>query len=154
MSHCPNCGTVIGGNSRSIQDHRRFFGLIRAAFHQWSESHAFQPTSEEQLRAWALIQAGWTDVATVEIPASYSESETARAAFRAAIDGAVRALDGPSGYHELRIGDASLSIVTPRSLRFDVVGQREFGRVREAVEGVIEGALGVPAEQLLREKAA
>ena len=99
------------------------------------------------------MQAGWTNVATVEIPASYAEGETA-AIFRSAIEGACRAIDGPGGYHELRVGDAALQIVTARTIRWSEVGQREFGRIRDAVEGAIESALGVTADQLLRERAA
>ena len=153
MIACPECGCVID-KGRSIQDHRRLFGLIRAAFHQWSETHAFQPTSEEQLRAWALVQIGWTDVAKVEIPAGYAQGETERAIFRTAVEGACRAIDGPGGYHELRVGTSALEIVTARTINFATVGQREFGRIRDGVEAAIENALGVTAEQLLREKAA
>lgn len=153
MHSCPECGCVIDGG-RSIQDHRRLFGLIRAAFHQWNLSHAFQPTSEEQLRAWALVQAGWTDVAKVEIPQGYAEGAVERAIFRAAVEGACRAIDGPGGYHELRVGHTALEIITARTINFQQVGQREFGRIRDGVEAAIESALGVPVEQLLREKAA
>ncbi len=154
QSSCPHCGCLIGGDARSIQDHRRLFSLLRAAFHQWSESHAFQPTSEEQLRAWALVQGGWTNVATVPVPAGYAQSDAARSAFRATVDATMRSVEGAGGYHELRIGDDAISIITPRSLRFDVVGQREFGRIREAVEGIIELAIGVPADELLKARAA
>ncbi len=152
MIACPECGCIID-KGRSAQDHRRFFGLIRAAFHQWSESHAFQPTNEEQLRAWALVQAGWTDVATVEIPAGYAEGD-GRRLFASVVEGTCRALDGPGGYHELRVNDASLSIITARTIRWSEVGQREFGRIRDGVENALELALGVTADQLLREKAA
>lgn len=153
MISCPECGCVID-KGRSVQDHRRLFGLIRAAFNQWNLSHAFQPSNEEQLRAWALVQAGWTNVAKVEIPTGYAEGEAERAIFRAAVEGACRAIDGPGGYHELRIGDAALEIVTSRTINFSTVGQREFGRIREAVEHTLELALGVPADQLLKERAA
>ncbi len=152
MIACPECGCIID-KGRSAQDHRRFFGLIRAAYNQWNESHAFKPSSEEQLRAWALVQAGWTNVATVEIPASYEAGE-GRAIFRSAVEGACRAIDGPGGYHELRVNDAALQIVTARTIRWSEVGQREFGRIRDGVEAAIEGALNVTAEQLLRERAA
>lgn len=153
MIACPDCGCVID-KGRSVPDHRRMFGLLRAAFNQWSESHAFQPTCEEQLRAWALCQIGWTNVATVEIPTGYAASETERAMFRIAVEGACRVFGGPGGYHELRVGDSSLEVVTAKSIAFATVGRREFNRIREAVESVLEGALNVTADQLLREKAA
>lgn len=153
MISCPDCGCVID-KGRSVPDHRRLFGLIRAAFCQWSESYAFQPTCEDQLRAWALVQAGWTNVATVEIPAGYAASETERAIFRNAVEGACRVFGGPGGYHELRVGDSSLEVVTAKSIAFATVGRREFNRIRESVEFVIEGALNVTADQLLKQQAA
>lgn len=152
--HCPSCGCVIGRNTRSGQDHRRFFALIKAAYLNWPESVAFQPSSEDQCRAFLLCKAGWTNVAKVEIPASYAESPKERAAFRDAVEGASRALGGPSDYHELRVGARSLEIITARSIAYSSCGQRDFGRVREAVEAQLEDILGVSAQQLLSEKAA
>ena len=83
---CPECGCVID-KGRSVPDHRRLFGLLRAAFHQWSESHAFQPTNESQLRAWALVQTGHSNVAKSEVPPGYSEIVAIRAQYRATFDG-------------------------------------------------------------------
>jgi len=43
---------------RSLDQHRRFFGLVRACFHHWPEAHEFQPDNEEHLRAYLLVKAG------------------------------------------------------------------------------------------------
>ena len=45
-------------------------------------------------------------------------------------------------------------MLTPKSINWSTVSQREFGPIRDTVEHIIEGALGVPVDQLLREKAA
>ena len=49
---------------RSVQQHRRFFGLVRALFHHWPESIEFQPDNEEHLRAYLLVKAGHRSVKT------------------------------------------------------------------------------------------
>lgn len=43
---------------RSIDQHRRFFGLVKALHSHWPESMDFQPDSEEHLRAYLLVKAG------------------------------------------------------------------------------------------------
>lgn len=47
---------------RSIDQHRRFFGLVRAVFHHWPETEKFQPDNEEHLRAYLLVKAGHRSV--------------------------------------------------------------------------------------------
>jgi hypothetical protein len=48
-----------GPKVRSPADHRRFFGVIKAAFLHWPEKHEFQPEDPEHLRAWLLCRAGY-----------------------------------------------------------------------------------------------
>ncbi len=129
--------------------------MVKAAYLNWPESHEHQPSSEEALRAYLLITAaGHTNVATVEIPESYAASETERDKFRAAVEGACRVFGGASGYHELRVGDRALQVVTAKSIDYATVGRREFNRIREAVELFLEDALNVTADQLLSQRAA
>ena len=151
--HCPECGFIFGGD-RSLPDLRRFFALLRAAHMHFPENHPLTSSNEEQFRARILIEAGHAHVAKAEIPASYAESEAARDYFRAAVDGAFRASDGKSAYRELRVRGSSLEIISPRSISFPRSKQREFNAVRDSVEQIIELALGLPVEQLLRERAA
>ena len=49
---------------RSVPQHRRFFGLVRALHHHWPESIEFQPDNEEHLRAYLLVKAGYRSVKT------------------------------------------------------------------------------------------
>ncbi len=152
-THCPECGFVLGGD-RSLPDLRRFFAMLRAAHMHMPESHRLASSNLEEFRARLLIEAGHAHVAKVEIPSSYAESATDRDHFRAAVDGAFRASDGRSCYRELRVRDAALEIARPRSISIPASRQREFNDVRDAVEQIIELALGMPVEKLLRERAA
>ncbi len=152
-THCPECGFVLGGD-RSLPDLRRFFAVLRAAHAHFPESHPLASSNVEQFRARLLIEAGHAHVATVEIPESYGESQTDRDRFRTVMDGAFRASDGRSCYRHLRVRDAAVEIMRPRSISFPANRQREFNDVRDAVEHIIELAIGVPIERLLREKAA
>ncbi len=154
MIACQHCGGIIE-HGRSGPDHRRFFAMVKAAYLNWPETSEFKPSNEETLRAYLLIRAaGHTNVAEVEIPESYAASETSRSAFRAAVEGACRSLSGPTGYHELRVGDRALQVITAKSIDYANVGRREFNRIREAVELFLETTLNVTADQLLANRAA
>ena len=152
MIACPHCGGIIE-HGRSGPDHRRFFAMVKAAYLNWPE-HEYQPSSEEALRAYLLIKAGHTNVAKAEVPPGYAESETVRTQYRAVVEGVCRAVVSEGRYFELRTGPDAAEIVTARSIDYATVGRREFGRIREAVELFLEDALGVTADQLLRERAA
>jgi hypothetical protein len=45
---CPHCGGGLdGGKPRSLEQHRRYFALMRAVFHHWPETHHVQFSSEQ-----------------------------------------------------------------------------------------------------------
>jgi len=44
---------------RSTPQHRRYFALIRAAHKQWPEGHPIQPATEEGLRDYLQVMAGF-----------------------------------------------------------------------------------------------
>ena len=150
MHSCPECGCVIG-RPRSGPDHRRFFGGIRAAFLQWPERAEFQPRSEEQLRAFLLVRTGHFDVTAITAPEGISENLQL---FRVSVEAAATALQKTYPYVDIRISAGGAEILTPRTIRYDAVSQREFGPIRDAVEAYIEAQLGVPVQKLLSEKAA
>jgi len=152
MSICPHCGCEIEKRPRSLQDHRRLFGLLRAAFMHWPERHPFQPTSEEHLRAWLLIEAGHHDVEFIAYPDDASEA--VKALFRLAIEATHAACHRKRGYASLRVSAGGVEVFTAKSINWSQVSQREFGPIRDAIQDIIETALGVSAEQLLTERAA
>lgn len=151
-AHCQECGALLA-HPRSVPDHRRFFGLITKAFHHWPEGE-FIPANAEQLRAYLLVKAGHTDTAFIPAPEGCAENPAVMSLFRYSVEGTARAMAGKAGYFELRVSVGGVEIITPRSIDFRTVSRREFGPIRDSVEGLVERALGVPCEQLLREEAA
>lgn len=49
---------------RSTEQHRRFFGLVRAVYHHWPEAMEFQPDNEDHLRAYLLVKAKYRTIKT------------------------------------------------------------------------------------------
>jgi hypothetical protein len=149
---CPECGCLLT-KARSGPDHRRLFALIHAAFHHWPEG-GFQPRDAEHLRAYLLVKSGHFNAIGIPTPEGYAENEALRDLYRVAVESTAKAIDEVTGFHDYRVSASGIELLTPRSINWQTVGQKEFGRIRDAVEGLIETSLGVPVDQLLREKAA
>lgn len=153
MNSCPECGSIIEPKARSLPDHRRTFGLIRAAFLNWPEGHPFQPNCEEHLRAWTLVEAGYCNVEFIPYPEECND-QSVQALFRLAIEATHAAHSRARAFTFLRVSAGGVEVRWARSLSFKTISQREFAPIREAVEQILELALGVPADQLLRSQAA
>lgn len=143
--HCPKCGIVIDdkpSKPRSIDQHRRFFAVVRAVYQHWPESHDVQFSTETECRKWLTMKAGWREVAT-RLPLTGVRPELAvslaTAAMRAAGAYAVAA------HHK---GD--LVIWKPQSIRFDKMGHQEFCRLNDEVEAVIKSETGLKIDELLK----
>lgn len=152
MHSCPECGAVLE-KARSLADHRRFFGLLRAAYLNWPEGHPFQPSSEKHLRAWALVEANYCNVEFIPYPEECNEPSV-QALFRLAIEATHAAHAKARAFTFLRVSAGGVEVRWARSLSFKTISQKEFAPIREAVEQILELALGCSADQLLREKAA
>lgn len=145
---CPHCGGVLT-KGRSTSDHRRFFALIHAAYQQWPETYEFQPRDSEHLRAWLTAKAGWRDATQIDLP----EESTAdmRRLFVLSIESAIKASGGTAFVVPYR---DCVAVITPRSIAWDAVDQKEFNKIRDAVSDLIEQIIGVSVDKLLSEKAA
>ena len=75
MTACPHCGCKIDGKTkpRSAPQLRRFFAMLRAMYQHWPEDTQFQPESEEHLRKFILIRAGYRE--TTDIPVTFAEDQ-------------------------------------------------------------------------------
>jgi hypothetical protein len=135
-----------GPRVRSPQDHRRFFGVIRAAFMHWPENHPWQPEDPEHLRAWLLCRAGYKSV--TEIPFEDHWPDAMRELATLAAEAALKAA---KSHAFVRPHPGGLFVFTPKSLKFEELGQKEFGQIREVVEEVIKCETGREASELLRE---
>lgn len=150
MKHCPYCESALPdpakvSTPRSLNQHRRFFGLVRAAHFHWPETHPMQFTSEQDLRKWLTAKAGWRDIAA-RIPITSMNPDRlkwiAEAAFKAA---------GADAFPQVHKGE--LIIWVPRSIRFDRMPHLEFCTLSDAVEHVIHQETGLRADDLLKESA-
>jgi hypothetical protein len=134
------------GRVRSPQDHRRFFGVIRAAFLHWPEQHEFQPDDAEHLRAWLLCKAGYKRVTHIPFEASWPDAMQ-----RLAVLSAEAALKAAKSHAFLRPDPTGFLVFAPKSIDWETLGQKEFSKVREAVEEVIAAETGKSANDLLKE---
>jgi len=156
QSHCPECGAILT-KPRSIQDHRRFFAVIAAAYNNWPHGHPFQPSSAEHLRAYLLVEAGYAETTPVfveldAVPEAARQSTVKLVSL--AVEAAIAAALAQKAYAFVRVMGDTIVVSRPKSINFAALSQREFGPVRQACEGIIEAALGVKADEALKARAA
>ncbi len=145
MRRCACCGCDISGNDkpRSLPQLRRFFAMIRAAYHHWPETSEKQFSSDEELRKHLTMRAGWRDVAA-RIPLVGVNSDITKMIVAQAFKAA--------GTHAWPVVHKSeLVIWVPRSIAFHSMGPQEFGQLSDAVAVVIKDMTGLDVEQMLRE---
>jgi len=146
MTVCPHCKRETKA-PRSPADHRRFFGLIRAAYHHWPEAHEFTPDSEEHLRKWLLCKAGYRDVTMIPVEFADDQPGLVRLITIAA-EGAVKAA---GGYAFLRPHGDGIAVFAAKSIKWDSLDQRGFHEIRSAVETVIETETGMKPDEMLKQ---
>ncbi len=151
LTHCTECGAIFG-KARSLPDHKRFFKVIDEAARNWPHDHPFQPTGltdrekAEHLRAYLLVECGYVEATSI------CEANPELVPLQLAIASSASSRKGD--YAFVRIVGGWITVLRPKSINFRTLSQRDFGPLREAVEGVIEVALGVSAQELLRAEAA
>lgn len=147
VATCPVCGHSDEGRNRgaprSLDQLKRYFAVIRAAFHHWPETAARQFSNEEELRAWAQMKAGYRDIAA-RIPLVGMNRDRALMLVEAAIRAA-------GSYAMPILHRDELVIFKPRSISFAKLGHSEFCKLNDAVEAVIDQEIGIPVETLLKE---
>lgn len=145
MKRCACCGCDITDNDkpRSLPQLKRFFAMIRAAFLHWPETSEQQFSSDEELRKYLTMRAGWRDVAAriplVGVNLDITKMIVAQA-FKAA------------GTHAWPvIHKSELVIWVPRSIAFHSMGPKEFGQLSDAVATVIKDMTGLDIDQAMKE---
>ena len=144
MTHCPVCDTELpmkGGKSRSLEQHRRYFAIIKAAFQHWPDRDKF--TSENELRKYLQLCAGYGTV-VAEIPLSGINKEVARFI-------ATQAIKAAGEYAMPVIRGDNLRIIKPSSIAFDKMKHDDFCRLSDDVSAIIENTIGVKVDDLIRE---
>lgn len=142
--HCPHCGCELSKPSRrSVPQLRRYFALIKAAFHHWPESAERQFASPDELRAYLQMKCGYREIgATIPIAGMSKERAMflAEAAIRAAGSFALPVLHGDT-----------LVIFKPKSIAFGKMMHKDFCKLVDDVDDVIFTETGIRGDQLLLE---
>lgn len=142
-SICPTCGHESKGPPRSLDQHRRYFGMIKAAFHHWPEIHERQFTSEDDLRKWLQMKAGHREIAA-RIPLTGVRREQAVILAEASIKAA--------GSYAVPVAIGSeLVIFKPKSIAFNNLGHKAFCELNQAVDEILQAEIGLSGDQLLAE---
>ncbi len=153
---CPVCGYHEHDKRkpRSIDQHRRFYGLVRKAFHHWPENHDFQPHDKTHLRKYLVCRAGpqWRTV--TEIPVPFAEDQPALT--RLAAHMMQQAAEAAGGYVFPRVdmNGGRVALYAAKSIKFSEMPHLEFCALSEAVDEVIKAEMGVDPETLLKSEAA
>lgn len=134
--HCP------AKTDRSLPQHRRLFGLIRAAHLHWPEDHDFYPSNEEHLRKYLTAKAGHYTVQTVEF--GHMPHGTIKSIAEAAIAAA-------GGYAFVKAASGKLIIYTPSSIAFDKLSHKAACKLFDEIGAVIETEIGINADELLKQ---
>lgn len=144
MSSCPHCGVVLEEkHARSLPQMRRYFSVLRAAFMHWPENHSRQFGDEEEARKWIQMRAGHREVAASIDLGGVSKEQAlliAEASIKAAGAYAVPVLHGET-----------LVIFKPKSIKFSRLSHKDFCKLNDEVDAVIEAETGLKADVLLKE---
>lgn len=133
--HCP------ARDARSLPQHRRLFGLVRAAFMHWPDSADFRPQNEEHLRKYLTAKAGHYTVQTIEF--GHMPHGTIKSIAEAAIAAA-------GAYAFVKAVSGKLIIYTPDSIAFDKLSHKAACRLFDEIGAVIETEIGIKADELLK----
>jgi hypothetical protein len=167
--NCPECGSVytvvqkkqiydhlrrfFGAEDqpRSVEQHRRFFGMIRKAHEQWPDQHDFQALNAEHLRAWLLCMVGHHHVETVQIDVT-KLSEFEVALMRAAYESPYRASKKKVLYRFWRIRNGHAYVISPLSIAFEECKHEDVCKVMRQVDELVCEILGIEDTELLFDK--
>lgn len=136
---CPECGAVMGADLYSADPARRhYFAVIRECWNNLKEPEASRFTSPEHLRKHCLILAGWCDTTMVSAGSKKAAEDIAEA---------MRRLDR---YALVMVKGSVLMISVARSQTRRAQHKPQFMATKQAVFRILEGMLGVSAEDLAR----
>ena len=152
MSKCPHCGSdvdAVKGRPRSLDQLRRFFGVLRAMYHHWPATADFQPESEEHLRKWALVKAGHREA--TDVPVEWADDQPGLTKLAGlAIEAALKAA-GTFAFVRADANGGLVRVYKAKSIAFDKLGQSAFTTLNDEVEAVYRSETGLEPQQVLEE---
>lgn len=149
---CPHCLSdldPVKGKPRSVEQLRRFFGVLRAMKHHWPETAEFQPESEEHLRKWVLVKAGHRETTDIPVPFAEDQPGLTRLAVTA-IEGAVAAA-GAFAFVKPHPNGGLVRVFRAKSIAFDKLGQAEFNKLNDEVEAAYKAETGLDPDEVLKQ---
>jgi hypothetical protein len=132
-------------STRSQQSHSHFFAVVKTVYDNLPEDIDSMWKDAEELRAWALIEAGYSNVAEETFP---TKEEAMRAAHFM-----MRASAAKGIYARVELKGRKVIWRTARSQARKAMSGREFADCKERVFQVLGKLIGVPVEELKREAA-
>jgi hypothetical protein len=154
MTCCPHCGSgldPVKGKPRSVDQLRRFFGVLRGMYSNWPEAAEFQPESEEHLRKWVLCKAGHREA--TDIPMEFMDNGPVTRLAGLAIEMAIKAA-GAFAFVRPDSAGGRVRVYRAKSIAFDKLDQSTFNRLNDEVEAVYFAETGIKADNLLKSRAA
>ena len=132
-------------HDRSEQSHKAYFAIIKTVYDNLPEDIDNMWRNAEELRAWALIEAGYSNVAEETFPSKEEAMRSAHFLMRAAAAKGI--------YARVELKGRKVIWRTARSQARSAMSGREFQECRERVCQVLGKLIGVPVEDLKREAA-
>ncbi len=127
---------------RSYQQHKRFFGLVEAAFNHWPEGHPFKPKDSEHLRHWLLCAVNHSTIKTFE-----TEGDATAIAKLLPI---VVAIMTKTNCWTKAVGN-EVQVCVPKSISYEEVSHQEFQGISNVVGDIIQEVIGIEPDTLLAE---
>lgn len=131
---------------RAPAHHRLFFSVIAWAYRHWPTTHEFQPSSPGHLRAWLTCKVGKRHIDL--LPLAGVAPEHQEALERAVTATLVAVLGRRRGYAFVAPWRDGLAIITPHSINWEAMDEREFATVSEPVFGRIEAIFDTTLDKI------
>ena len=145
---CPECGAVFAPKAtvkpRSYPQLKRYFAVIKAAFHHWPESHQFRPKNADHLRYWLEVEAGHFEAAK-SIRCESVEPQILTALLTAVM----RTSDDDRQFVD--VDGQLITVKRALSISYPMLAHLATCKLFEDVDNVIKQELGIEPDELLRQ---
>ena len=121
---------------RSVNSHNHYFAAVHDGWGNLPEHYAERFPTDEHLRKFALIKAGYHDQRSI-VGSSKAEAQRIAAFIRPSDEFAI-----------VTVLQATVTVFTAKSQSLRAMGKAEFQRSKEAVLDIIASLIGVPADTL------
>lgn len=130
---------------RRYKFHRFFFATVSNYYDNWPLDHPFAPDNAEHLRAWATCKTKHRMIIGEPVG---GETDPVKIA-----DFMERCLrcQKESSYVFIAIHNGSIVCISPKSIAFDVLDQKEFAPIADEILGVLEQESGISVATMMAE---